>query len=76
MNQILKDILIDRLQVAEQALHSETSLEDAGLDSLAIAELDLLLAEHSVTTIGEDRLASVTTIGALDQLVDEHLAGR
>ncbi|MGW0896325.1 acyl carrier protein [Streptomyces goshikiensis] len=75
MNKILKDILTGPLQVGEQSLHPEASLEDAGLDSLAIAELDLLLAEHGVT-IGEDRLASVTTVGALDQLVDEHLAGR
>ncbi|WP_246096754.1 acyl carrier protein [Streptomyces botrytidirepellens] len=72
---MLKDILTGHLQVGEQSLRPEASLEDAGLDSLAIAELDLLLAEHGVT-IGEDRLASVTTVGALDQLVDKHLAGR
>ncbi|WP_260333938.1 acyl carrier protein [Streptomyces beigongshangae] len=72
---MLKDILSGHLQVGEQSLHPEVSLEDAGLDSLAIAELDLLLAEHGVT-IGEDRLASVTTVGALAQLVDEHLVGR
>ncbi|MER6408982.1 acyl carrier protein [Streptomyces viridosporus] len=75
MNQTLKNILTGPLQVDEQSLRPEASLEDAGLDSLAIAELDLLLAEHGVT-LGEDRLASVTTVGALDQLVDEHLAGR
>ncbi|MFI5864645.1 acyl carrier protein [Streptomyces sp. NPDC051546] len=75
MNRILKDILTGHLQVGEQSLRPEASLEDAGLDSLAIAELDLLLAEHGVT-LGEDRLASVTTVGALDQLVDAHLAGR
>lgn len=75
MNQMLKDILTGHLQVGEQSLRPEASLEDAGLDSLAIAELDLLLAEHGVT-IGEDRLSSVTTVGALDQLVGEHLAGR
>lgn len=75
MNPMLKDILTGHLQVGEQSLRPEASLEDAGLDSLAIAELYLLLAEHGVI-IGEDRLASVTTVGALDQLVDEHLAGR
>ncbi|GGV50436.1 acyl carrier protein [Streptomyces spectabilis] len=75
MNPILKDILTGPLQVGEQSLRPQASLEGAGLDSLAIAELDLLLAEHGVT-LGEDRLASVTTVGALDQMVDEHLAGR
>ncbi|MCJ0872539.1 phosphopantetheine-binding protein [Streptomyces sp. AP-93] len=75
MNQILEDILTGPLQVNPQALRPEVSLEDVGIDSLAIAELDLLLAEQGVT-IGEDRIASVTTVGALDQLVDEHLAGR
>lgn len=75
MNQILEHILTDQLQMNPQAVRPEVSLEDAGIDSLAIAELDLLLAEHGVT-IGEDRIASVTTVGALDRLVDEHLAGR
>lgn len=75
MNQILEHILTGPLQVNPQALRPAVSLEDAGIDSLAIAELDLLLAEHGVS-IGEDRIASVTTVGALDQLVDEHLAGR
>ncbi|MEV0442938.1 acyl carrier protein [Streptomyces spectabilis] len=75
MNPILKDILTGPLQVGEQSLRPQANLEDAGLDSLAIAELDLLLAEHGIT-LGEDRLTSVTTVGALDQLVDEHLTGR
>ncbi|MFE3946235.1 phosphopantetheine-binding protein [Streptomyces sp. NPDC059118] len=75
MNEILKTILTGPLQVDEKLLRPEASLEDAGLDSLAIAELDLLLAEQGFA-VGEDRLASVTTVGALDQLVDEHLAGR
>ncbi|MDX3367437.1 acyl carrier protein [Streptomyces sp. ME02-6987-2C] len=75
MNQTLKTILTGPLQVDEDSLRPEASLEDAGLDSLAIAELDLLLAEQGVA-LGEDRIASVTTVGALDQLVDEHLAGR
>ncbi|MEU3975175.1 phosphopantetheine-binding protein [Streptomyces bacillaris] len=75
MNRTLKMILIGPLQMDEEVLRPETSLEDAGLDSLAIAELDLLLAELGVA-LGEDRLAAATTVGALDQLVDEHLTGR
>ncbi|MFJ3673411.1 phosphopantetheine-binding protein [Streptomyces sp. NPDC090106] len=72
---MLMTILTGPLQVDEESLRPEASLEDAGLDSLAITELDLLLAEHGVA-LGEDRIASATTVGALDQLVDEHLAGR
>jgi acyl carrier protein len=75
VNEILRNILTGPLQVDEQSLRPEASLEDAGLDSLAIAELDLLLAEQGVT-LGEDRLTSVRTVGALDRLVDEHLTGR
>ncbi|MFF2374919.1 acyl carrier protein [Streptomyces xiamenensis] len=75
MNQTLKTILTGSLQVDEKSLSPEASLEEAGLDSLAIAELDLLLAEHDVT-LGEDRLASVTTVGDLDRLVSERLHGR
>lgn len=75
MNKMLSDILVGQLQLSAQSLRPQESLEDAGIDSLAVAELDLLLTERGVT-IGEDRLASVTTVGALNQLVDDYLAGR
>ncbi|MFB7836064.1 acyl carrier protein [Streptomyces sp. NPDC056056] len=72
MNSVLKDILVDHLQLDPDRLGPEASLEDAGLDSLAIVELNMLLAERHGTEIGEDRLASVTTVGALTRLIDDH----
>ncbi|MFD4241868.1 acyl carrier protein [Streptomyces sp. NPDC058525] len=72
MNQDLRDILVNHLQLDPDNLGTEARLEDAGVDSLAIVELNMLLGERHGTEIGEDRLASVTTIGALAQLVEDH----
>ncbi|MER6520216.1 phosphopantetheine-binding protein [Streptomyces sp. NPDC001553] len=72
MNKDLRDILVNNLQLDPDCLGPEARLEDAGVDSLAIVELNMLLAEQHGPEIGEDRLASVTTIGALAQLVEDH----
>lgn len=76
MNPSLKQILVTDLHLDPQALLPDTSLEDAGVDSLALVELNLLLTERAGVKIGEDTLASATTVGALDRLVEEHLASR
>ncbi|MFG3403820.1 acyl carrier protein [Streptomyces sp. NPDC048142] len=72
MNKDLKEIFVDHLQLDPDNLGPDASLEDAGVDSLAIVELNMLLAERHGTEIGEDRLASVTTVGGLTRLVDDY----
>lgn len=76
MNTSLRQILVTDLELDPQALLPESSLEDAGVDSLALVELNLLLTQQVGVEIGEDTLASVTTVGALDRLVEQHLAGK
>ncbi|MFF4410394.1 phosphopantetheine-binding protein [Streptomyces sp. NPDC001404] len=76
MNQALMEILVTDLTLDPHQLRPQARLEDAGLDSLALVELGLLLHERSGVQIGEDVLSSATTLGALDQLVEELLAGR
>ncbi|MEH6373906.1 acyl carrier protein [Streptomyces sp. KLMMK] len=76
MNQSLREILVTGLTLDPQKLRPDVHLEEAGLDSLAIAELGLLLHERTGVAIGEDVLSSAVTLGALDQLVEERLAGR
>lgn len=72
----MMEILVTHLKLDPQALRPEARLEEAGLDSLALVELSMLLSERSGVEIGEDELSSATTVGALDRLVEERLTGR
>lgn len=76
MNQRLKDILVDELNLNPSALLPESRLEDAGLDSLTLVELSVQLQETAGVAIGEDELASASTVGALDRLVAARLGDR
>jgi acyl carrier protein len=70
------DILVTDLQLDPQALHPESRLEDAGLDSLTLVELSVQLRDRSGVQIGEDELSSAATVGALDRMVAERLNGQ
>lgn len=76
MNPSLMEILVTDLRLDPQALHPESRLEDAGLDSLTLVELSVQLRDRSGVQIGEDELSSVTTVGALDRMVEERLNGK
>lgn len=73
MNERLKSLLVEELGLNPDGLHPEARVEDAGMDSLAVVELSLLLSERHGVQIGEDLLASATTVGALNRLVEERL---
>ncbi len=76
MNPSLMEILVTDLQLDPQALRPESRLEDAGLDSLTLAELSVQLRDRSGVQVGEDELSSATTVGALDRMVEERLNGK
>ncbi|MFD0852184.1 acyl carrier protein [Actinomadura adrarensis] len=74
MSPDLKDLL-DSLEVDRRDWRPEASLEEAGLDSLALAELSILLNDRG-TQIGEDELATAATLKELDRMVTNRLPGR
>ena len=68
----LKELLVE-LKVDPQGLLSGAPLEDVGLDSLALAELSVLLSERGVH-ISQDELATAATLEALDRMVVHRLS--
>ncbi|HEX6467872.1 MAG TPA: phosphopantetheine-binding protein [Streptosporangiaceae bacterium] len=74
MSPDLRDMLA-KLDVEPGGLGPDAGLEEAGLDSLALVELSLLLAERGVD-IGENELAAAATLDALDHLVASRLRAR
>ena len=76
MNRDLKQLLVTDLKLDSQRLLPDSSPEEAGLDSLGIVELSVMLSDRWGVDIPDDELNRVTTLGALDRLVGERLAGR
>ncbi|MEV6826018.1 acyl carrier protein [Amycolatopsis sp. NPDC051102] len=74
MNEDLKRILVDDLKLDESALRPETSLEDAGLDSLTIVELSVNLSERLGLEISEEDLQAAGDVGGIEYLVEQRRA--
>lgn len=77
MNEDFKRILIDDLNLDEEALNPDNSLERAGLDSLSIVELSVSLSQQLGVEINEEDLQKAPTLGELERLVQQRrTAGR
>ncbi|WP_415954378.1 acyl carrier protein [Streptomyces sp. KLOTTS4A1] len=72
----LETILRDDLNVPADQLTPETSLEAAGIDSLAIVELSVLLAERHGITVSDAELNRLTHLHELDQLIRSRTADK
>ncbi|CAL9677645.1 hypothetical protein SUDANB95_07971 (plasmid) [Actinosynnema sp. ALI-1.44] len=73
MNPDLIEILRTDIRVPENLLDPDTSLDDAGVDSLAVVELSVLLTERLGITIADENIARAATLGDLDRLVGGEL---
>ncbi|UUU28453.1 acyl carrier protein [Streptomyces sp. CA-210063] len=72
-NPQLVRILVEDLGISEDDLRPDASLNDTGLDSLALAEL---LPERLGVHLGDDVLNKAATVGALNTLVEQQLAAQ
>lgn len=73
-NPKLVRILVEDLGISEDDLRPDASLNDAGLDSLALAELAELLPERLGVHLGDDVLNKAATVAALNTLIEQQLA--
>ena len=69
-------ILVEDLGISEDDLRPHASLNDAGLDSLALAELAELLPERLGIRLGDDVLNKAACVGALSTLVEQQLTAQ
>ncbi|MEU5757258.1 acyl carrier protein [Streptomyces sp. NPDC047829] len=76
MHDDLTRILRTHLQLTNEELRPETTLDDAGLDSLALVELSLHLTERYAIDITDDDLRKAGTLGRIDQLLTTRLQDR
>lgn len=69
----IKRLFIDRIEVREELLRPETTLESLGLDSLDRIEFLFSLEEEFHIKI-DDRSRSISTIGDVVNLIDVIMA--
>lgn len=71
MNGDLESILLNDLKLPADRLSPDASLDDAGLDSLAVVELSVLLGDRLGINIREAEIEGASTLKELDLLVEQ-----
>ncbi|MFD5556202.1 acyl carrier protein [Streptomyces sp. NPDC059578] len=71
MYDTLKDILITDLHLAEEDIRPEASRDEAGLDSLAMVELSMVLSKRIGIEISDDELLEAATVADLAHLIGQ-----
>jgi acyl carrier protein len=69
----LKTLLIDDLRLDENGLRPETGREEAGLDSLAVVELSMLLSDRYQVEISDEDLLQAATVADIARLLEQQM---
>ena len=71
MYELLRSILVEELQLSEEDLRPDADKEAAGLDSLGLVELSMVLSKRFGIDVGNDELMGVTTLAEMARLMEE-----
>jgi acyl carrier protein len=74
MYEILKEILVTDLRLIDTDIQPDASIEDAGLDSLALVELAMSINNRLGIEIADYELMDIKTIGQIVSLMEERTA--
>ncbi|MEV7167421.1 acyl carrier protein [Streptomyces microflavus] len=68
--------LTDRSGIKADLVSPQATLDEAGIDSLVVVELAVMLETDYGVVIAEDELSSAPSVAALSALVDERVTSR
>lgn len=71
MFELLKSVMSEVLQLDVDGLRPDASREDAGIDSLAVVELSLVLKQHHGMEITDDELFELATLAEIVALMEQ-----
>ncbi|WP_212526477.1 acyl carrier protein [Actinospica durhamensis] len=71
MFELLKSVMSEVLQLNVDGLRPDASREDAGIDSLAVVELSLVLKQHHGMEITDDELFELATLAEIVTLMEQ-----
>lgn len=69
MYEKLKSILIDDLELTAEDIRPEATLDEAGLDSLAIVDLSIVLNKQYGFEVSDDELMEAATVADIAGLL-------
>ncbi|MFF4368276.1 acyl carrier protein [Streptomyces sp. NPDC001594] len=73
MYEWLRDIMVERLRLPADGVRPEATADEAGLDSLAVTELVLIVQDELGVTLDEDRLYALRTVGDVAAFLERHV---
>jgi acyl carrier protein len=71
MYELLKSVMTEVLLLDVDGVHPDASREDAGLDSLAVVELSMVLSRHHGIEITDDELLELDTVAEIVALMEQ-----
>ncbi|MER7729123.1 acyl carrier protein [Streptomyces sp. NPDC096323] len=74
MYERLKAIMVDVLLLDSDRVRPDATLEQAGVDSLTVVELSLVLSQHHGIDISDDELIELETVADIAALMEQHPA--
>ena len=74
MYELLRTIMIEDLLLDADGVRPDASREDAGLDSLAVIELSIVLSQRHGINITDDELLELETVADIVALMGERTA--
>jgi acyl carrier protein len=75
MYELLKTIMVEDLKLDAADITPDASREDAGLDSLAVVELSMVLSRRLGVDIPDDELLELATVADIARFVEQRTAG-
>lgn len=70
MFELLKSVMSEVLLLDVDAVRPDASREDAGIDSLAVVELSMVLSRHDNIEITDDELFELRTVAEIVALME------
>jgi acyl carrier protein len=71
MYELLKSVMTEVLLLDADGVRPDASREDAGLDSLAVVELSMVLTERHGIRITDDELLELDTVAEIVALMEQ-----
>jgi len=75
MYELLKTIMVEDLKLDAADIIPDASREDAGLDSLAVVELSMVLSRRLGVDIPDDQLLELATVADIARFIEQRTAG-
>jgi acyl carrier protein len=75
MYELLKTIMVEDLQLDANDVSPDASREDAGLDSLAVVELSMVLKRRHGIEVSDDEMLELKTVADIAALIEQRAVG-